>query len=107
MGSIAKAATGRGRPELSEAAVRWIISGRVQGVGFRWFTVRLAQQIGVTGAVSNLADGRVEVEARGSSEALERMEEGLRKGPVAARVESVEKSDIPLEAVEHKSFGVR
>jgi acylphosphatase len=92
---------------VSETAARWIVSGRVQGVGFRWFAVRLAEEIGVSGWVTNLPDGRVEVVARGTVEALSRVEEGLRTGPRGARVESVEKSDIPRDAVDAKSFGVR
>lgn len=92
---------------MSDAAARWVVSGRVQGVGFRWFAVRLAEQIGVAGWVANLPDGRVEVVARGSDQALARMDEGLRAGPRMARVEGVEKFDIPHETVDAKSFDVK
>lgn len=92
---------------MSESAARWVVSGRVQGVGFRWFTVRLAERIGVRGWVSNLADGRVEVVARGSDQQLSLLEEGLRTGPRMAHVEGVEKYEIPHEDIDIKSFGVK
>lgn len=92
---------------MTETAARWLIAGRVQGVGFRWYTIRLAQEIGVQGWVSNLPDGRVEVVARGSGEKLGRLDAGLRTGPRGARVESVEKSDIPHEPIDVKSFHIK
>jgi acylphosphatase len=67
----------------------------------------LAEKLGVSGWVTNLPDGRVEVVARGSPETLVRLEEGLKSGPGTARVESVEKSDVPPDAIERKSFGVK
>lgn len=92
---------------VSQSSARWVVSGRVQGVGFRWFTIRLAQQLGVAGWVSNLPDGRVEVVAKGPSEALTRLEQALRTGPRMASVEGVEKSDIPHEGIDSKSFDIR
>jgi acylphosphatase len=92
---------------MSEAAARWVVSGRVQGVGFRWFAVRLAEKTGVTGWVRNLPDGRVEIAAKGSAEALSELEKGLRAGPGTARVEGVEKSDIPHELIDRNSFDIR
>lgn len=90
-----------------DEAARWLISGRVQGVGFRWFVIRRAQELGVGGWVSNLPDGRVEVVARGTPQQLEAIEGVIRQGPRAARVESVEKSNIPHQSVPANSFGVR
>lgn len=92
---------------MNELSARWVVSGQVQGVGFRWFTARLAEQLGVAGWVSNLPDGRVEVVARGPAEALTRLDEALRAGPRMASVEGVEKSDIPHELVHHNSFDIR
>jgi len=70
-------------------AQRFVISGRVQGVGFRWFTKDAAAREGVTGWVRNLPDGRVEAWAEGDVEALTRIERALRSGPRGARVDDV------------------
>lgn len=73
---------------------RWLIRGRVQGVGFRYFTKRLADSARITGWVRNLPDGGVEVVAYGSEEKLESFEQNLRIGPPGARVESIAGSSI-------------
>ena len=70
-------------------ARRFVISGRVQGVGFRWFTREAAQREGVTGWVRNLPDGRVEAFVEGEAESVDRIERSLRQGPGGARVEDV------------------
>ncbi len=93
-------------PPEDEAA-RWLVSGRVQGVGFRWFVAQRAQDLGIAGWVSNLSDGRVEVVARGNPTQLVALEGAIRAGPSAARVETVEKLKIPHHSVTAKSFGVR
>jgi acylphosphatase len=71
-------------------ARKYIVSGRVQGVGFRWFVETTASREGVHGWVRNLPDGRVEASAEGDAEAIERFERALRHGPPAARVDDVE-----------------
>jgi acylphosphatase len=71
-------------------ARRLVISGRVQGVGFRWFVQEAASREGVTGWVRNRADGRVEAYVEGESEAVTRLERAVRQGPPAARVDDVE-----------------
>ena len=71
-------------------ARRYLISGRVQGVGFRYFTKDVADREGVTGWVRNLPDGRVEASAEGEAEAVERFAQALRHGPPGARVEQLE-----------------
>ena len=71
-------------------ARRFIIHGRVQGVGFRWFTHDAAAREGVHGWVRNLADGSVEVFAEGEIESLRRLEAAVRRGPASARVETFE-----------------
>ncbi len=70
-------------------ARHYVIGGRVQGVGFRFFTEAAALREGVQGWVSNLPDGRVEVQAEGDAEAMRRFEAQLRRGPGTARVEYV------------------
>jgi acylphosphatase len=70
-------------------ARRFVINGRVQGVGFRWFTRDAATRAGVTGWVRNLPDGRVEALIEGEAEAVMRVEGALRTGPPGARVQTV------------------
>jgi acylphosphatase len=74
-------------------AKRFFISGRVQGVGFRFFAERTAASAGVGGYVRNLFDGRVEVYAIGSAEQMEAMRTALRRGPRMAGVDRVEELD--------------
>ncbi|HXT71437.1 MAG TPA: acylphosphatase [Vicinamibacterales bacterium] len=75
------------------AARRFLVSGRVQGVGFRYFTQEAAEVEGMSGWVRNLPDGRVEVLAEGDAEALERFALKLARGPAMARVDVVETSE--------------
>jgi acylphosphatase len=72
------------------------ISGRVQGVGFRWFVREEARRLGVSGWVTNLRSGEVEVKAGGEKSSLERLRLALQVGPAGAQVEQVE--DILAEA---------
>ena len=69
---------------------RFVVRGRVQGVGFRWFVEREAHILGISGWVRNNADGSVEVLAQGSREQLLGLRLRLRQGPRAARVDDVE-----------------
>jgi acylphosphatase len=71
-------------------ARQYVISGRVQGVGFRYFTLTAAFREGITGWVRNRRDGAVEIAAEGEAEAVERFERAIRQGPSGARVEMVE-----------------
>lgn len=87
---------------------RFLVSGVVQGVGFRWFVARHARVLGLTGWARNLPDGRVEVVAAGVDDAaLARLEERLRAGPAHARVEAVEREDQIAAAVPPGSFDIR
>jgi len=70
-------------------AVRVVVSGRVQGVGFRAWAARQGTELGVAGRVWNRPDGGVEAEAAGPRVALERFVEVMRQGPRMARVEHV------------------
>jgi acylphosphatase len=79
-------------------ARRYLIGGRVQGIGFRFFTWEAAAREGLHGWVANLPDGRVEIAAEGDAEALERFERQIRHGPPGARVEGVEvEEDVPAD----------
>ncbi len=70
-------------------ARRFLVSGRVQGVGFRYFAQDAARREGLHGYATNQDDGTVEVTAEGEVEALERFERQLRQGPSRSRVEHV------------------
>ena len=69
------------------------LTGRVQGVGFRWWTRKTATELGLAGSVRNARDGSVEIVAKGSTEALDELEHRLRDGPPPARVDDVERRD--------------
>ncbi len=74
-------------------ARRYVISGRVQGVGFRYFAEAAASREGIHGWVRNLPNGRVEASAEGDAEAVDRFEARLHHGPAGARVDRVEVED--------------
>jgi acylphosphatase len=75
---------------------RYVISGRVQGVGFRWFVEREAARIGVTGWVRNREDSEVEVMATGTRGQHSALRASLQEGPRASRVDHVSESAAPL-----------
>ncbi len=76
-------------------ARRFMVSGRVQRVGFRAFVYERALQEGIGGFARNLPDGRVEIEAEGDADAMERFEMAVRRGPSHARVDNVEVDILP------------
>ena len=82
------------------------VSGRVQGVGFRLFVQKHAQQLGVTGWVRNMDDGTVTMELQGTKEKLDRMEDTIHKGNIFINVEKLELENIEPIDDEH-SFEVR
>ena len=90
-----------------ETAARWLITGRVQGVGFRWFVYRRATALGVSGWARNLFDGRVEVVARGSLSAMESFEREIGEGPRFACVDKLERTEFPHEVWTINSFDIR
>ncbi|HLJ28595.1 MAG TPA: acylphosphatase [Candidatus Angelobacter sp.] len=78
-------------------AKRYIVRGRVQGVGFRWFVDYEARQLGLAGWVRNNFDGSVEVLASGNEQQLGALRRKLEQGPRAARVDEVQ--ETPAEPV--------
>jgi acylphosphatase len=88
---------------------RWIVQGRVQGVGFRWFVWREAERLGLGGFARNLRDGTVEVVSQGPDDALDGLEQALRRGPSGggARVDAVEQLDVPAELEVPNSFDIK
>jgi acylphosphatase len=83
-----------------------VVRGRVQGVGYRYFVLRVASGAGLAGWVSNEADGSVHCVAEGPRPALDALVVALRDGPPGARVESVSKSWLPATG-SFRDFGVR
>jgi acylphosphatase len=87
-------------------ARRFVVHGRVQGVGFRFFALECARAEGLGGWARNLPDGTIEIFAEGDREAIDRFEHRVRRGPPAARVERADVwDDQPSEAP--GSFAIR
>ena len=79
---------------------RFIVRGRVQGVFFRASTREQALKLGIAGHARNLADGNVEVIACGTDEALDELQKWLHRGPPSARVESVQREELPEQKMQ-------
>ena len=87
-------------------AIRATVSGRVQGVGFRYATVATADELGVVGWARNTVRGSVEVHGQGSAEDIDAFLAFLRTGPLAARVAGVSVIEVTPDP-EIRGFGVR
>jgi acylphosphatase len=87
-------------------AKRFFVSGRVQGVGYRYFAMDTAEQLSVTGYAKNLADGRVEVYAIGSSDQLRNFARELRRGPTLAAVADVAEAEAEVLLAFSSGFSV-
>ncbi|MCM8528916.1 MAG: acylphosphatase [Lentisphaeraceae bacterium] len=83
-----------------------LVSGRVQGVGYRYFTEEKARKSRVSGWVKNLPDGRVEAEIQGEETDLLHLLSVLRKGPPLALVKDIVKFEVPVEEKD-KTFRIR
>jgi acylphosphatase len=85
----------------------YIVKGRVQGVGFRWFVLREASALGLRGWVRNTSEGNVEVMAAGTEEQMRHLETILRRGSRGSRVDAIETKPQPeQEAAALKSFEI-
>jgi DNA ligase D-like protein (predicted 3'-phosphoesterase) len=91
--------------EVASTAIRAVVRGEVQGVGFRDATVRCARELGVLGWVRNGEEGIVEVHAEGPAPAVEELVTFLGEGPPLARVAGVEVDEVTVEG--HEQFAVR
>ena len=87
-------------------ARRYLISGRVQGVGYRYFAQSAAEREGVAGWVRNLPDGRVEALAAGEPEAVDRFAGWLKNGPRHSHVDAVEVTAV-TPAGDNSGFSIR
>jgi len=90
---------------MDKKAVLLRIYGRVQGVGFRYYTLKKAEELGVRGYVSNRPDGSVYIEAEGGPGALSAFIQWCEEGPAWAHVRRVEKQEIP--PMGYKGFEIR
>lgn len=86
-------------------ARKFSISGRVQGVGFRFFAERVANQLGIRGYVRNCWNGTVEVYAIGDAKSLEEFKRHLAEGPPSARVSGIEETEEPVRK-EYSTFRI-
>lgn len=84
--------------DTAEKASRFFVTGRVQGVGFRFFAVGEAERLGLSGYVRNLRDGRVEAYAIGTPEQLAQFRARLEKGPRLSSVDSVAEQSADIDS---------
>lgn len=82
---------------MKKQAKKYVVFGRVQGVGFRFFTENWAQRLGLSGYVKNCADGTVEAYAVGETPALEEFKARLEEGPRSARVDQVQEFEEQIK----------
>jgi acylphosphatase len=105
----AQPAPALGQPPPAEAKkmrrVKALVSGRVQNVGFRAFTTGQANQLGLTGYVFNLKDGRVEAVIEGPDDKVEQLIRAIKTGPPGARVDGVQLEEQPHRG-EFRSFTI-
>ena len=90
----------------SRTAVRYFVSGLVQGVGYRFFARQLAERLHLVGFAKNLSDGRVEVYAIGPAESLAAFREELNRGPDGSLVSSVAAEEAPVDSRFAKIFSI-
>jgi acylphosphatase len=87
--------------------IRFVVTGRVQGVGFRWFVKAEARPLGLTGWVRNREDGAVEGEVEGRDDAVDAFVPCLEEGPSSAIVTNVEITEISDDIEHYKQFEIR
>ncbi len=87
--------------------VRFVVTGRVQGVGFRWFVRAEARPLGITGWIRNREDGAVVGEVEGREDALDALEAVLEVGPPSAIVTNVEITEVSDELPPFNHFEIR
>jgi acylphosphatase len=89
-----------GREETLNKARRYTVSGKVHGVGYRFFALTCAEALSLGGWVRNREDGTVEAHAEGPEDKLAEFEFDLSRGARFARVDNIDKQDVPLEDLE-------
>jgi acylphosphatase len=84
--------------------IRLLVLGRVQNVGYRYFTRKTAIKLGISGSVRNLPDGNVEIVAQGTPEQLEILKEELLRGPISAKVSKITCLDQTADIAQSYEF---
>ena len=93
--------------ESDERVVRWIVTGRVQGVAYRYFTQDAASRLGLAGWVRNLPDGSVEAQIAGPAGKIEALRGQLRQGPPMSRVDAIAEEELPYGTELPPGFSIR
>jgi acylphosphatase len=88
-----------------DRAKHYLVRGRVQGVGYRYFALEAAERLRITGYVRNLRSGEVEIHAEADESVLDRFKLELERGPGMARVTEVVETDVPSGT--YSSFLIR
>ncbi len=83
-----------------------LVSGHVQGVGFRWATKREADKLGLTGYVRNQADGKVEILVAGTTKAVGKLLAWAKRGPLFAQVRELDVTELQAQA-DYTAFSIR
>ncbi|KAF7947670.1 hypothetical protein EAE96_008750 [Botrytis aclada] len=83
--------------EKQDKRIAFTVSGRVQGVNFRWFTQKKARALGVVGWVRNTDDGKVKGEAQGSASQIKSLRADLKEGPAHANITGYEDKELDLK----------
>jgi acylphosphatase len=91
---------------MAKRGAAWLVHGRVQGVGYRYFVVRWANHLGLAGWTRNLWDGTVEVQAFGEGQSIRQFESALKEGPSHARVDRLEPLPPSPSLDKAKSFTI-
>lgn len=89
----------------TQAALHVLVHGQVQGVGFRWECSMRARELGITGWVRNLPDGRVEAHFEGERAAVNQILAWVRQGPEYSSVTNVDVDPVPVEGLQNFSVG--
>jgi acylphosphatase len=86
--------------------IRWLISGRVQGVGYRYFARQTAAALGIMGTVKNLPDGRVEIYAKASADILEIFYQELERGPLRSSISTIDSQEVIEPGTQYTDFRI-
>lgn len=90
---------------MMKIAAQILVKGRVQGVGFRWFAMREAERLGISGYVKNLVNGQVEIYVEGEREIVQHFKQIMNRGPGFGRVDELDFIEMPFQD-KYRNFSV-